>query len=56
MKRHKPDTARQLDPILRELYAAKASLNRKARFDIKVLCDQVRKEADSRTRTPRRAA
>ena len=56
MNRDKPHAIRQVDPILRELYAVKAALNRKAKFDLKVLCEQVRKESAQRTRVPRRAA
>ena len=56
MKRKSASTARHVDPILQELYAVKASLNRKAKFDLKVLCTQVRNEAIQHKRGSRRAA
>ena len=56
MKRKFVSTARHVDPILHELYAVKASLNRKAKYDLKVLCAQVRNEAIQRKRGNRRAA
>ena len=56
MKRKSVSTARRVDPILQELYAVKASLNRKAKFDLKVLCAQIRNEAIQRKRESRRAA
>ena len=56
MKRKPAAPARHIDRILQELYAVKASLNRKAKFDLKVLCAQVRNEASQRKRRNRRAA
>lgn len=56
MKRKSATAARQVDPILQELYAVKASLNRKAKFNLKVLCAQIRTEAMQRKRGSRRAA
>ncbi len=56
MKRTGSVPARRVDPILQELYAVKSSLNRKAKFDLKVLCVQVRKEAARHQRETRRAA
>ena len=41
--------ARRLEPILQELYAVKAALNRDAKFDLNILCEQVRKEARQRS-------
>lgn len=56
MKRNPASPARHVDPILKDLYAVKASLNRKAKFDLKVLCAQVRKEAQRRKGSPSKAA
>ena len=50
MKQKSTPAARQVDPLLRELYAVKASLNRKAKFDVKLLCAQVRKCASAQVR------
>lgn len=56
MKRNPASHMRSVDPILRELYAVKATLNRKAKFDLKVLCAQVRKEAQQRKDARSKAA
>lgn len=56
MKQKSPPAARPVEPLLQELYAVKTSLNRKAKFDVKLLCAQVRKEADQRKSFHRRAA
>ena len=49
MKRKLALPARRLEPILQELYAVKAALNREAKFDVNILCEQVRKEARQRS-------
>ena len=49
MKRKSVLPARRLEPILQELYAVKAALNREAKFDVNILCEQVRKEARQRS-------
>ena len=47
---------RRVESILQELYSVKAQLNRKAKYDVGLLCAQIRKETKERTRNDKRAA
>jgi len=47
---------RYVDPILQDIYTVKASLNRKAKFDLPTLSAQVRTESAQRRRGSRQAA
>ena len=47
---------RRVDPILQELYSVKAQLNRMAKFDVDILCAQIRKESKERMWNAKRPA
>lgn len=50
------NSGRRVDPILQELYCVKAQLNRKAKYDMNILCVQIRKESRERVRNAKRTA